>query len=74
MNIVGRKGLDAGTWKDLYLAAIFESNLNKLPGRIADAEAALVICARDRFYAAGDDNGEVESVDAAMSISRSAIH
>jgi hypothetical protein len=29
------------SWKDLYQAAIFEPDLNKLPERIAGAESAL---------------------------------
>ena len=57
------------SWKDLYQAAIYESDLNKLPKRIDDAEGALVICARELFYGAGDDDGEeAESLDDAMCI------
>ncbi len=68
MNTAVCKGLDTGSWKDLYQAAIFESDLNKLPERIAEAEAALVICARELFYAVGDDAEEGESLDDAMCI------
>ena len=57
------------SWKDFYQAAIYESDLNKLPKRIDDAEGALVICARELFYGAGDDEGEeAESLDDAMCI------
>jgi hypothetical protein len=43
MNTAVCKSLDALSWKDLYQAAICESDLNKLPERIADAETALAI-------------------------------
>jgi hypothetical protein len=57
------------SWKDLYQAAIYESDLNRLPKRIEDAEGALIICARELFYGAGDDDGEeAESLDDAMCI------
>jgi hypothetical protein len=62
------KDCETESWKDLYQAAIFESDLNKLPERIAEAEAALVICARELFYAVGDDAEEGESLDDAMCI------
>ena len=68
MNICNR--LDARSWKDLYQAAIFESDLSKLPERIADAEAALVISARELFYAADHDGQEAENLDDAMYILR----
>jgi hypothetical protein len=68
MNVC--KGLDARSWKDLYHAAIFESDLSKLPERIADDEAALVISARELFYSADDDGREAESLDDAMYILR----
>ena len=38
MNVAVCKGFDTGSWKDLYQAALLESDLNKLPERIADAE------------------------------------
>ena len=68
MNTGICKGLDARSWKDLYQAALCESNLNKLPERIADAETALVMRARDLFYTSGDKIDEAESLDDAMCI------
>ena len=61
-------GLKTKSWKELYEAAICESDLNKLAGRLDDAEAALVICARELFYSAVDDGEEGESLDDAMCI------
>jgi hypothetical protein len=56
-------GLDTGSWKDLYQYVLFESDLNKLPKRIAEAETALVIRARELSHAAGDDIQEEECLD-----------
>jgi len=68
MNIGVCKGLDAQSWKDLYQAAMCESDVNKLPECIADAEAALVLRARQSFYTSGDSSEEQESLDDAMCI------
>ena len=50
MNTGTCKGLDAQSWKDLYQIAMCESDVNKLPERIVDAEAAIVLRARHLFY------------------------
>jgi hypothetical protein len=68
MNTATRNGLYVGSWRDLYQAAIYEPDMNKVPERIAEAEAALVICARELFYNAGPDSDEGESMDDAMFI------
>jgi hypothetical protein len=68
MNTAVCRALESQSWKDLYQAAICESNLNKLPGRIDDAEAALVIRALELYYAVGDDLEEKESLDDAMCV------
>jgi hypothetical protein len=56
------------SWKDLYQAAIFEPDLNKLPERIAEAESALIVRARALFYTAGESVEEGKSLRDAMSI------
>jgi len=67
MNTAVCKGLDTGSWKDLYQAALFESDLDKLTERIAEAETALVMRARELFYASESNSGEEEeSMDYAM--------
>jgi hypothetical protein len=68
MNTGICKGLDAQSWKDLYQIVMGESDVNKLSDRIADAEAALVLRARQLFYTSGDSSEEQESLDDAMCI------
>ena len=68
MNTGVCKGLDARSWKELYQAAICESDVNKLPDRITNAETALVMRARELLYASGDKIEEKESLDDAMCI------
>jgi hypothetical protein len=41
-------------WRQLYLAALFEADRDKLPERIAEAENALVLRARELFQTTGD--------------------
>ena len=70
MNTAVCRALEPQSWKDLYQAAICEPNFNKPPGHIDDAEAALVIRARELYYAAGDEQEEKQSLDDAMCILR----
>jgi hypothetical protein len=62
--------LKTQSWKVLYEAALGESDLNRLPERIDDAEAAIAIRVRELFYAVGDEAEEGESLDDAMCILR----
>ena len=68
MNTGICKGLDARSWKDLYQAALCESDLNKLPERIADAETALAMRTRELSYTSGDKFEEKDSLDEALCI------
>jgi hypothetical protein len=68
MNTATGKGLYTQSWKDLYHAAIYESDINKLSERIADAESALATRMRELFYASGDKFEEQDSLDDAMCI------
>jgi hypothetical protein len=68
MNAAVCRALETQSWKDLYQAAICESTSSKLPGRIDDAEAALVIRERELYYAVDDELEEKQSLDDAMSI------
>ena len=58
--------LDGKGWRSLYVAALFESDTVKLPERIAEAEQALVLRARELFHATGDNIEEEEALDNAM--------
>jgi hypothetical protein len=68
MNTAVCRALETQSWKDLYQTAIFEWNLNKLSGRIDEAEAALVIRARELYYAVDDELEEKQSLEDAMCI------
>jgi hypothetical protein len=57
---------DPGAWRSLYAAALFEADRAKLLERIAQAEGALVLRARELFYAPGDNIEEEQAVDDAM--------
>jgi hypothetical protein len=54
-------------WKELYRAALFEADSNRLSQRIALAERALAARARELFYAGGEDLQERVAIDAAIS-------
>jgi hypothetical protein len=54
------------TWRELYRAALLEIDRAMVPERIAEAEKALVIRARELFSAAGDNIEEAEMLDDAM--------
>jgi hypothetical protein len=53
-------------WAQFYKAALFELDANKVSDRIAEAETALVIRARELFHSAGDNIEEGQAVDDAM--------
>lgn len=68
MNTATCKGLYSQSWRELYQAAMLESDMDKLPERIADAETALVMRARELFYTSEDRFEEEESLDDAMCV------
>jgi hypothetical protein len=53
-------------WRELYKAALFEQDKSKLSERIAHAEWALVLRARELFHTGGEHLQERQAVDAAM--------
>ena len=53
-------------WPQLYKAALFELDANKVSDRIAEAETALVTRARELFHSTGDNIEEEQAVDDAM--------
>jgi hypothetical protein len=54
-------------WKEMYKAALFEADSNKLSERIAHAEWALAIRARELFYTDEEHLEERLAIDAAIS-------
>ena len=58
--------LPAKNWKDLYVAALFESETERVHSRIEDAEGAIRGRARELFHAAGDNGEEAEALDDAL--------
>jgi hypothetical protein len=66
MSIGISKSPDSRYWKELYRAALSEIDKSKLPHRIADAEKAVVLRARELFQAAGDNGAETEALDDVM--------
>ena len=57
---------DSRYWRQMYRAALFEIQESKLPTRIAEAEKAVVLRARELFKAASDNGEETEALDHAM--------
>lgn len=53
-------------WRELYVAALFEPDPARLTERIAEAEQALVLRARELFHETGDNIEEEEALDNAM--------
>jgi hypothetical protein len=55
-----------GSWRELYSAALFETDTMRIPARIADAEKAIVARARELFSAAADTIEEDQALDDAL--------
>jgi hypothetical protein len=54
------------TWRELYTAALFETNQSLIPHRIAEAEKAIVARARELFAASSDTIEEDQALDDAL--------
>jgi hypothetical protein len=53
-------------WKNLYVAALLEGDVDRIPALIADAERAIITRARELFSATGDNIQEEEALDDAL--------
>ena len=58
--------LTSRNWRELYTAALFETDNDRLVGRIADAERAIVDRARELFSAGADTIEEDQALDDAL--------
>ncbi|MGA9393086.1 MAG: hypothetical protein WBV69_21830 [Candidatus Sulfotelmatobacter sp.] len=58
--------LKVENWRELYTAALFESDKGRVPKRIADAEQAIVARAGELFLAASDTIEEDQALDDAL--------
>jgi hypothetical protein len=54
------------SWRELYTAALFETEKERIPIRIADAEKAIVARARELFSAGSDTIEEDQALDDAL--------
>jgi hypothetical protein len=63
MNTLAKK---QASWRDLYTAALFETDRNRVPDRIAEAERAIVVRARELFSAGNDTIEEDQALDDAL--------
>jgi hypothetical protein len=53
-------------WRELYHAALLETDASKLPLRIKEARRALVARSRELFPTSPDHDGETEAIENAM--------
>lgn len=54
------------SWRELYRAALFETDTNKLSSRIEDARRALVSRSRQLFATSPNYDGETEAIENAL--------
>ena len=53
-------------WRDLYVAALMETDNQRMSARIADAERVMLERGRELFKASGDNIQEEEALDDAL--------
>jgi hypothetical protein len=66
MTVGALQPSQATDWKSLYVAALLEGDVNRIPSLIENAERAIVGRARELFSAAGDNIQEEEALDDAL--------
>ncbi len=64
MNSIIPTSFKSGDWRQLYRAALSESDRTKLPQRIAEAERAVVLRARELFHGRGGESADSEETEA----------
>lgn len=60
------KVIEGKYWRQLYTAALFEANSTIASARIAEAEWALTLRARELFHSAGDHMEETSDMEDAL--------
>lgn len=58
------------TWRELYRAALFETDEQKVIPRIDKAERALILRGRELFALSGDNGQEAEALDDGLYVLR----
>ena len=61
-----RASSDPRKWGELYCAALFETDRNRIPLRISDPEKAIVARARELFFSGADTIEEDQALDDAL--------
>jgi hypothetical protein len=64
--MVALQSCEARGWKELYVAALLESETERIPSLIEDAEKAIRARARELFGASGDNLEEESALDDAL--------
>jgi len=54
------------SWKELYMAALYETDKSRVSERIANAERALALRARELFHTGREHLQERQALDAAI--------
>ena len=54
------------SWHELYKAALFETEISKMPLRIQEARKALALRSRELFAIAPNYDGETEAIEDAL--------
>ena len=63
---MAESGVALRNWRELYKAAIFETDASKLVGRIEEARRAIVARSRELFATSPDYDGEGEAIENAL--------
>jgi hypothetical protein len=66
VNVPSSPHPNTSGWRELYTAALFETDKNRMPARIADAEQAIVARERELFSAGKDTIEEDQALDDAL--------
>lgn len=53
-------------WHELYISALFETDMSKLTARIEEARKALIVRSRELFATSPNYDGETEAIENAL--------